>query len=387
MVGPIVSATEEDDTVDRRHKALTEKLLSRMPRGERLSYLAHRYLTRTLALTSRPKTSDERRSARYLITGGAGFIGSHLADELLQRGHYVTAIDNLSTGRLRNIAHLEGHPHFQFVRASIDDRLVLDRITSEADVIVHLAAAVGVKLIVEQPVRTIETNVMGTEAVLKAAFRYGCRVLIASTSEVYGKGSRIPFGEDDDVVLGNTTRSRWAYATSKMLDEFLGLAYHREHGLPVVLCRLFNTVGPRQTSQYGMVIPRLMGLALRGEPLTVFGDGTQSRCFCDVRDVVQALLGLAEHPGSPGQVLNIGGTEEISTLDLAERVRQVANSTSRTVFVPYEKAYAPGFEDMQRRVPDVRRIHSLLGWRPQVSLDETLSRVRDWLSQCPEEVH
>ena len=356
-----------------------------MPRGERLNYLAHRHATRSPAPSSRPKTSEERQSSRYLITGGAGFIGSHLADELLHRGCAVTAIDNLSTGRLRNIAHLEGHPHFQFVRASIDDRLVLDRLASEVDVIVHLAAAVGVKLIVEHPVRTIETNVMGTEAVLKAAFRYGCRVLIASTSEVYGKGIRIPFGEDDDVVLGNTTRSRWAYATSKMLDEFLGLAYPREYGLPVVLCRLFNTVGPRQTSQYGMVIPRLMGLALRGAPLTVFGDGTQSRCFCDVRDVVQALVGLAEHPGSPGQVLNIGGTEEISILDLAERIRGVAGSASPIVFVPYEKAYAPGFEDMQRRVPDVRRIRSLLGWRQEIPLDETLSRVRDWLCECPDE--
>ncbi|HEX7975893.1 MAG TPA: NAD-dependent epimerase/dehydratase family protein, partial [Anaerolineales bacterium] len=242
---------------------------------------------------------------RVLITGGAGFIGSHLAEAMLERGRGVTVIDDLSTGRFENIAHLVGHPDFRFAIDSITNEAVMDRLASECDVIFHLAAAVGVMLIVEQPVHTIETNVMGTEAVLRAALRYRAKVLIASTSEVYGKGNHLPFREDDDVVLGPTSRSRWSYAASKMVDEFLGLAYHREKGLPVVVFRLFNTVGPRQTGRYGMVIPRFVQQALRGDPLTVYGDGEQSRCFLHVHDAVEAILALADCSQAVGQVFNI----------------------------------------------------------------------------------
>ena len=315
-----------------------------------------------------------------LITGGAGFVGSHLADRLLSMRHKVSVIDNLSTGRIENIQHLLVHPNFHFARASITNELVLDRLASEADVIVHLAAAVGVKLIVKRPVHTIETNILGTEAVLRVAHRYSSRVLIASTSEVYGKGARIPFTESDDVLLGATDKSRWAYAASKMVDEFLGLAYHREHGLPVVVFRLFNTVGPRQTGHYGMVVPRLMRQAMRNEPITVYGDGTQRRCFADVADVVEGILKLMEHPQAPGNVFNIGnGREEISILELANRCKAVADSRSDIAFVPYADAYAPGFEDMERRVPNVQRLHALTGWKPKLSLDTTLRRVKEWL--------
>ena len=317
-------------------------------------------------------------SMSYLITGGAGFIGSHLSEALLRAGHRVIAIDDLSTGRLDNVASLQDHPHFHFARAGIENQVVLDRLTSEVDVVVHLAAAVGVKLIVERPVQTIETNVGGTEHVLQAALRYGCRVVIASTSEVYGKGSKIPFAEDDDVVLGSTSRSRWAYAASKMVDEFLGLAYGREYELPVVILRLFNTVGPRQTGRYGMVIPRFIHQALNGDPITVYGDGTQSRCFCDVADVVPAIIGLAEHPDSPGRVFNVGGTESISILALAERIRDLTASVSEIVQVSYEEAYAPGFEDMARREPDIGRVSQLLGWYPRVPFREILQRAIDY---------
>ena len=322
--------------------------------------------------------------ATWLVTGAAGFIGSHLVDALLARGNRVLGLDNLSTGRLQNIEYHLDHPRFHFARASLSDEIVLDRLASEADIIVHLAAAVGVELIVEQPTHTIETNVIGTEVVLRMALRYRNRVLLASTSEVYGKGSRIPFTEDDDIVLGPTSKSRWGYAASKMIDEFLGLAYHREHGLPVVPFRLFNTAGPRQTGRYGMVIPRFMGQALRGEPITIFGDGTQRRCFCDVSDAVRAIVGLAEHPDAAGRVFNIGGHEEISIRQLADRVKAVTNSPSELVFVPYSEAYAHGFEDMQRRVPDTTRIHQLLGWRPEVSLDETLIHTRDTMQRSDE---
>ena len=322
-------------------------------------------------------TPPATQRTTYLITGGAGFIGSHLSDVLLAAGQRVLTIDNLSTGRLENIRHLLGRPDFHFAQASITDKVVLDRLASQADVIVHLAAAVGVQLIVEHPVRTIETNVGGTEAVLRAAQTYRARVLVASTSEVYGKGSRIPFAEDDDVLLGATAKSRWGYAASKMIDEFLALAYHREYGAPVAVMRLFNTVGPRQTGQYGMVVPRLMRQALRGEALTVFGDGTQQRCFCDVRDVVQAIVGLAHHPDAIGKVFNIGSEEEITILDLAKRIKAMTGSRSEIVHVPYAEAYAPGFEDMARRVPDISRVRELLGWRPRRSLDETLKAVRE----------
>ena len=324
--------------------------------------------------------------ATVLITGGAGFIGSHLADKLLSLRHRVLAIDDLSTGRLENVEHLLSHPNFHLARASITNELVLDRLISQADIVVHLAAAVGVKLVVEHPVHTIATNVAGTEVVLRAALRYGCRVLIASTSEVYGKGARIPFCESDDVLLGSTEKSRWGYAASKMVDEFLALAYHREHSLPVSVVRFFNTVGPRQTGHYGMVIPRLMRQAIRNEPLTVFGDGRQRRCFGDVADVIEAVLLLMEHPAAPGRVFNVGNNrEEVTILELAERIRAVANSSSEINFIPYSQAYAPGFEDMERRVPDITRIHELTGWTPKVSLDTTLHRVHHWLLESTEQ--
>ncbi len=311
----------------------------------------------------------------YLVTGGAGFIGSHLVESLLAAGHRVFALDNLSTGRAANLDAVRRHPNFHLARAGVTDSIVLDRLASQSDVVIHLAAAVGVKLIVDHPVETIEINVNGTEAVLKAALHYECRVVIASTSEVYGKGSRIPFSEDDDVLLGSTMKSRWSYAASKMIDEFLALAYHGEFGLPVTILRLFNTVGPRQRGRYGMVVPRLVAQALAGEPMTVYGTGEQRRCFCDVRDVVEAILGLAEHREAIGRVFNIGSTEETTILSLAERVRSLADSASRITHIPYDQAYSPGFEDMQRRVPDTSRIHALLGWTPRRRLDEILAGV------------
>jgi UDP-glucose 4-epimerase len=320
----------------------------------------------------------ERQPRSYLVTGGAGFIGSHLAERLLKRGDAVFVIDDFSTGSLANVAGILDQPRFQLARASLMDEVVLDRMASQADVIVHLAAAVGVRMIVEKPVHTIETNVMGTEAVLKAALRYRRRTLIASTSEVYGKGSKIPFAEDDDVLLGSTARSRWSYAASKMVDEFLGLAYHSEFGLEVIPFRLFNTVGPRQSGRYGMVIPRFVKQALAKETITVHGDGKQSRCFCDVGDVVSAIIGLADHRDSPGRVFNIGGLEEIGILALAERIKKAAKSNSEIALVPYSEAYPPGFEDMQRRLPDVSRIEKLFGWRPTVGLEEILRRVIDF---------
>jgi UDP-glucose 4-epimerase len=316
-----------------------------------------------------------QQPATYLITGGAGFIGSHLTDLLLAGGNRVLTIDNLSTGRIENIQQHLKSPNYQFARASIADEIVLDRLASQADVIIHLAAAVGVKLIVEHPVQTIETNVMGTELVLKSALRYGSRVLIASTSEVYGKGSKIPFSEEDDVLLGATNKSRWAYAASKMVDEFLALAYQQEYGLDVVPFRLFNTVGPRQTGRYGMVVPRFVRQALRGEQITVYGDGRQRRCFCDARDVVKALAELAHHPQAPGHVYNIGSTEEVSIMELAERVKTLTGSKTPIATIPYEQAYAPGFEDMLRRVPDTARIQELIGWQATRSLDDILHSV------------
>jgi UDP-glucose 4-epimerase len=310
-----------------------------------------------------------------LVTGGAGFIGSHLCERLVHSGYQVVAIDNLSTGRLENIQNLLPLPNFQFVRESIDHMQVLDRLTSQADIVIHLAAAVGVKLIVENPVHTILTNIMGTEAVLKTANRYGCKVLLASTSEVYGKSEKVPFREDDDRVMGSTTHSRWAYATSKAVDEFLGLAYQRQFGLPVVIMRFFNTVGPRQTGRYGMVIPRFVRQALRNEEITVYGNGEQSRCFADVADVVEAMVRLAEHPQAVGQVFNVGSTEEITIKRLAELVGELTASHSDIIFIPYEQAYAPGFEDMLRRVPSIEKVSALIGYSPQYSLNDTLQRV------------
>ncbi len=320
-----------------------------------------------------------RRTDSYLITGGAGFIGSHLTARLLQEGKHVTVLDNLYTGSLSNIEPFAKHPRFRFAIDTITNETVLDRLASESQVIIHLAAAVGVQLIVERPVHTIETNVMGTELLLRAARRYRAKVLLASTSEVYGKGSKVPFAESDDVLLGATDKSRWAYAASKMVDEFLSLAYHREYDLPVIVVRLFNTVGPGQTGRYGMVVPRFVGQALRDEPLTVYGDGSQTRCFCDVRDVVQALGALAEHPDAVGQVFNVGGRDEISIRQLAERIIQRTGSSSQLTFIPYDEASAPGFEDKRRRVPDISKVHRLLGWEPGISLDETIDAVRESL--------
>jgi UDP-glucose 4-epimerase len=316
---------------------------------------------------------------RYLITGGAGFIGSHLSQALLERGDRVTIIDDLSTGRFENIEHLIANSNFRFAIDSIANEIVLDRLASECDVIVHLAAAVGVKLIVQSPVHTITTNIGGTEAVLKAARRYRAKTLIASSSEVYGKGLSVPFREDDDVLLGATCRHRWAYAASKMVDEFLGLAYHREFGLPVVLFRLFNTVGPKQVGHYGMVMPRFVGAALAGEPLIVYGDGTQSRCFCHVRDAVRAMIALSQESVAEGKVFNVGSVEQISILDLAKRIISLTKSPSTIRFVSYEQAYAEGFEDMQRRVPDIARIQQFLGWTPEYSLNQIILDIADWL--------
>lgn len=316
---------------------------------------------------------------RALITGGAGFIGSHLAEELLAQGWTVSVIDDLSTGVFENIAPLTSCERFRFAIADIRDQIVLDRLASEADVIFHLAAAVGVQLIVEHPVHTIEANVTGTEHVLKAGLRYRARVLVASTSEVYGKGSKTPFSEDDDVLLGPTSRSRWCYAASKMVDEFLALAYAREFGLDVVCFRLFNTIGPRQTGRYGMVVPRFVGAALSNEPITVYGDGRQSRCFCDVKDVVRALIALATAPNTGGQVFNVGSQEEITILGLAEKVKARLQSSSEITFVSYDEAYAPGFEDMRRRVPDISKIERVVGWRPTISLDNSIDRVAEYL--------
>lgn len=310
-----------------------------------------------------------------LITGGAGFIGSHLCELLVQHGHYVTAIDDLSTGRIENIHHLRPLPSFQFVRENILNAQVLDRLCSQADIIIHLAAAVGVQLIVENPVRTIHTNILGTEAVLATANRYNCKVLIASTSEVYGKGAKVPFSEEDDCLIGPTSHSRWSYAASKTVDEFLGLAYHREFGLPVVIMRFFNTIGPRQTGRYGMVVPRFVRQALRGEALTVYGDGKQSRCFADVSDVIGAIVQLAEHPEAINQVFNIGNTEEITILDLAKKVIQLTGSASTINMIPYDEAYAPGFEDMRRRVPSLQKVHKLIGYTPRCTLDDTLHKI------------
>lgn len=312
---------------------------------------------------------------KILVTGGAGFIGSHLCELLLHSGHQVVAIDDLSTGRLENIQHLLPMQGFQFVRETIKNSQVLDRLTSEADILIHLAAVVGVKLIVEDPVNTIATNIMGTEAVLTTANRYHCKVMLASTSEVYGKGLKVPFNEEDDTVMGPTSHSRWSYATSKAIDEFLGLAYYHQFGLPVVVMRFFNTVGPRQTGRYGMVLPRFVRQALTGEPITIYGDGEQSRCFSDVADVIGATVKLADHPEAVGQVFNIGSNEEVTIKELAERVLAATGSKSKIVYVPYEEAYAPGFEDMRRRVPDLTKIYQLIGYAPQYSLDDTLRRV------------
>jgi UDP-glucose 4-epimerase len=318
---------------------------------------------------------------RVLITGGAGFVGSHLSEALLERGDEVFILDNLSTGSIDNVVHLKGHPKFHYTIDSVTNEPVVAELVDRCDIVVHLAAAVGVKLIVEQPVHTIETNVHGTEVVLKIANKKKKLVLIASTSEVYGKSVDVPFREDADLVLGATTRHRWAYACSKMLDEFLALAYWKERKLPVIVVRLFNTVGPRQTGQYGMVIPNFVRQALAGQPITVFGDGTQSRSFTYVGDVVRAMVALITEPRAVGQVFNIGNGEEITIGDLAAKIKKMTGSRSEIVMIPYDQAYEAGFEDMPRRVPDISRIKALVGYEPTVQLDETLHRVIEHFRQ------
>jgi UDP-glucose 4-epimerase len=312
---------------------------------------------------------------RALLTGGAGFVGSHLAETLLDRGHAVSIIDDLSTGAIENIAHLKGRPGFAYTIASVMNESLMAELIDQVDVVFHLAAAVGVKLIVEAPVRTIETNVHGTEIVLKHASKKGKLAVIFSTSEVYGKSGAVPFREDSDLVMGPTFKHRWAYACSKAIDEFLALAYHRERKQPVIVVRLFNTVGPRQTGRYGMVIPTFVQQALAGEPITVYGDGTQTRSFTYVGDVVEGLMRLVVEPAAVGQVFNIGNTEEVSIRALAERIRDMVGSRSPIVLVPYDQAYDAGFEDMPRRVPSLEKIHALVGYAPTVNLDEILSRV------------
>jgi UDP-glucose 4-epimerase len=310
---------------------------------------------------------------RYLVTGGAGFIGSHLSHALLARGDTVTVLDNLSTGRFGNLEAIRDR--LTFVRGSVLDPLLVDELTEDADVVIHLAAAVGVRLIVEKPLRSFITNIKGTENVLEAAHRYRCKVLIASTSEVYGKSQGDAFKEDDDRLVGSNHISRWGYATSKSVDEVLAFAYARERDLRVVVARFFNTTGPRQTGAYGMVLPRFVEQALRNDPLTVYGDGGQSRCFCHVEDVVRGVLGLIDDPAAEGDVFNIGSTQEITVMELAQRVIARAGSSSEIELVPYEIAYTEGFEDMRRRVPDISKIGNLIGWKPERNLDQIIDEV------------
>ena len=315
---------------------------------------------------------------RVLITGGAGFIGSHLSEALLDQGHQVLIIDNLSTGSIDNIAHLKGRAGFEYTIDSVENEPLLAELIDRSDVVFHFAAAVGVKLIVEQPVYTIETNVHGTEIVLKHANKKKKLVVVASTSEVYGKSNDVPFREEADLVMGQTTKHRWAYACSKAIDEFLALAYWKERKLPVIIVRFFNTVGPRQTGQYGMVIPNFVRQALAGEPITVFGDGTQSRAFTHVTDVVGALLKLVQEPKAIGEVINIGNTQEVTIGDLAQKVKDLTGSESVIRYIPYDQAYDSGFEDMPRRVPSLTKINRMIGYEPRFTLDDILTQVIEY---------
>ena len=318
---------------------------------------------------------------RYLITGGAGFIGSHLSDRLLEQGEHVVLLDNLSTGSMENIRHLKNSPHLEYHLDGIENRQLLAELVDDADVIVHFAAAVGVKLIVESPVRTIETNVNGTQLILEAASKKKKLVVLASTSEVYGKSTSVPFHEDGDLVLGPTTKGRWSFAASKALDEFLAIAYWKEKRQPVIVVRFFNTVGPRQTGRYGMVLPNFVQRALKNETIDVYGDGKQSRCFCDVRDTIEALVRLIPIERAIGEVINIGNTEEVTIENLAQIVKERTQSHSPIQFIPYEEAYEPGFEDMMRRVPSIDKLHSLTGFRPRTSLAEMIDRVSTYFRQ------
>ncbi len=315
---------------------------------------------------------------RALITGGAGFIGSHLSEALLERGWVVEIIDDLSTGKFENIAHLEKNPKFHYVIDTIMDVEIMKKLIARADVVYHLAAAVGVKYVIDNPLKALQVNIQGTEIVLELANKKKQKVLLASTSEIYGKNDKVPFSEVDDRVLGSTHISRWGYSASKAVDEFLALAYYREKRLPVVIVRLFNTVGSRQTGQYGMVIPKFVHQALLNHPLIVFGDGKQARCFADVGDVVNGMIALMEHPEAVGEIFNIGSREEIAIEDLAQKVKQVCQSKSEIIYVPYEQAYEEGFEDMRRRVPDISKAKKLIGYDPKTSLDKILKKVFDY---------
>jgi UDP-glucose 4-epimerase len=322
----------------------------------------------------------------YLVTGGAGFIGSHLVEALLARGELVVVLDNLSTGRLRNLERVEKDDNLRIVHGSVLDELMVDELVHTSDVVVHLAAAVGVRLIVEQPLRSFTTNIRGSEIVIEAAHRYRRQILLTSTSEIYGKNGAGPLAEDADRLLGSPTIARWAYSTAKAVDEILAYAYHRERGLPTTVARLFNTVGGRQSPHYGMVIPRLVRQAVAGEPLTIYGDGRQTRCFCHVSDVVDGLLRLLDHPGAIGEVFNLGSQEEISIAELASRIIERAGSTSEIVRIPYEEAFTEGFEDMQRRLPDTTKVRNLTGWTPTRSLREILDEaIAEALAEQAEE--
>ena len=312
---------------------------------------------------------------RALVTGGAGFIGSHLADYLLDRGDQLILLDDLSTGRLANISHLNGRADAEFVLGSILNADLVDDVVSRVDTVFHLAAAVGVNLIVEKPLESLMTNIRGTETVVEKAHKHGKRVLVMSTSEIYGKNTSDSLSEGDDRILGSPLKSRWSYSEAKAIDEILAYTYWREKGLETVIIRLFNTVGPRQTGSYGMVVPRFVGQALRNEPITIFGDGTQTRCFCHVSDVVKGLVALSEHPEAFGRVFNLGGGEEVSIKGLAERVIKLAGSQSSLEFLPYDVAYEAGFEDMERRVPDTERARQLVGFEPSTSLDDIVRSV------------
>ena len=309
---------------------------------------------------------------KALITGGAGFIGSHLAEQLLKNGHKVAVIDNLSTGSLKNIESFKGNGQFDFVQGDICDVGLMEKLAEQSDIVFHLAAAVGVNLIAEDPVHTIETNIGGTEVVLDAANKFGRKILIASSSEVYGKSEAIPFAEEDDIVLGSTSLPRWSYACSKAIDEFLGLAFYQQYGLEVVICRFFNTIGPRQTGQYGMVVPRFVERALKNEPILIYGTGQQRRGFGYIDDIVEGVIGLAECSDSAGRVYNIGSTEEITIEALADRIIRLADSNSEKKFISYEEAYGMAIDDMMRRVPDTSRIKKIIGWEHKTGLDEML---------------